>query len=123
MDWLSKYASIAEAERIRRIGALIATAVGRNLASCRGRSFRPERKNDPATSLRSQHPNDEIERRMIAYLSRVEVATPQDFRVALGLSAMTVTRRLAKLRTQGLLAVEGKTRSARYRLNARIGAN
>jgi len=66
---------------------------------------------------------DATERRMLAYLERTGAATPRDFQQALGLSPMTVTRRLARLRSAGLVAVEGQTRSARYRIRTDFAGN
>ena len=60
---------------------------------------------------------------MLAYLERTGAATPRDFQQALGLSPMTVTRRLARLRSAGLVAVEGQTRSARYRIRTDFAGN
>ncbi len=116
MDWLKKYADLPEAERIRRIAALVATAVER--FSSKERSLQTAAANPKVVNASgfdvTRSVGDVTEERMLAYLTRVGAATPRDFQVALGLSPMTVTRRLARLRATGLVVVEGKTRSARY---------
>jgi DNA-binding MarR family transcriptional regulator len=66
---------------------------------------------------------DATEQQVLAYLGRTGTATPRDFQQALGLSPMTVTRRLLRLRSAGLVAVEGQTWSARYRLRTDFAGN
>ncbi len=127
MDWLKKYADIPEAERIRRIAALVATAVARHHVAPPDRDRSATIKGAATVGDRGPEvarlANDPTEQRMLEYLTRVGAATPRDFQVALGLSPMTVTRRLARLRAAGLLSVEGHTRAVRYTLRTDFDAN
>jgi len=66
---------------------------------------------------------DEIEKQIIRHLTLIGYATPLDFSRALGLSPATVFRKLARMRTRGLVLVEGKSRAARYRLAGHGGKN
>ena len=127
MDWLRKYADLPEAERLRRIGALVALAVSRQSAARPGDpdnvlpapvSPLAGERNSPALAG-----SDATERSMIDYLTRVGAATPRDFQVALGLSPMTITRRLARLRKAGLVLAEGQTRAVRYTLRTDYTGN
>lgn len=120
MDLLSlkHYRDIPEPERLRRMGELIATAVIRyyreqrvKAAAQKSAKGEPRKILEPADLV-----SDEIERQMLRYLARVGAATPRDFQVALGVSPMTITRRLARLRATGLLVATGKKRAARYEL-------
>lgn len=117
------YHDMPEAERLRRIGELIATAVIRY--------ERDQRKQRSAARVSRNVPgnekavvvNDRVERAMLGYLSQVGAATPRDFRIALGVSPMTITRRLAHLRAVGLVLATGETRAAVYRLAGDVGRN
>jgi DNA-binding MarR family transcriptional regulator len=66
---------------------------------------------------------DATEWRMLAYLERTGAATPRDFQQALGLSPMTATRRVARLRSAGLVTVDGQTRSASYGIRTDFAGN
>ena len=127
MDWLRKYADLPEAERLRRIGALVALAVSRHRAAQpRDPENAPPAPVSPSAGERNLPAlagSDATERRMIDYLGRVGAATPRDFHVALGLSPMTVTRRLARLRRAGVVLAEGQTRAVRYVLRTDFTAN
>jgi predicted HTH transcriptional regulator len=115
---LKHYRDIPESERLRRIGELIATAVIRFYRDERSKAAAQKAAKgefqkilEPADLV-----SDEIEKQMLRYLTRVGRATPRDFKIALGVSQMTITRRLARLRTAGLLTVAGKRRAARNEL-------
>jgi CRP-like cAMP-binding protein len=119
------YQDLPEAERIRRIGELIGLAILRHCA-------RPPAiaRQNRATRLAKAPPvepwaliTDEVERQMLRYLERVGAATPRDLQVALGLSSMTVTRHLSRLRAAGVLAVTGRTRAVRYQIRTEFSAN
>ena len=120
-----RYAEMPEAERLRRIGELIATAViryereQRSVAPVRrGRDARREEPENPANLV-----TDQTEKEIVRYLARVGGATPRDLCIALGLSGITITRKLARLRVAGLLTVRGKTRAACYRLRSEFERN
>ncbi|MFM8533881.1 MAG: winged helix-turn-helix transcriptional regulator [Acidimicrobiia bacterium] len=126
MDWLTKYAEIPDRERIHRIAEILAVGIERHAR---------QNRLAPAAATAHEQPSaakplsvtalvtDSIGRQILAYLERTGAATPRDFQQALGLSPMTVTRRLARLRSAGLVAVEGQTRSARYRIRTDFAAN
>lgn len=119
------YQELPEAVRIRRIGELIGLAVLRH------GSLPPAiaRQNSATGSVEAQQAEpwalitDKVERQMVRYLERVGAATPRDLQVALGLSSMTVTRHLGRLRAAGVLAVTGRTRAVRYQIRTEFSAN
>ena len=126
MDWLTKYADIPDRERIRRIAEILAVGIERYARQKGAASPAVVEWETPSTAKPlsvAQLVTDSNERRILAYLERTGAATPRDFQQALGLSPMTVTRRLARLRSAGLVAVEGQTRSARYRLRTDFAGN
>ena len=119
------YQELPEAERIRRIGELIGLAVLRH----RGRPRAISRQNSTTGSAEAQPAEpwalitDEVERQMVRYMERVGAATPRDLQVALGLSSMTVTRHLGRLRAAGVLVAKGRTRAVRYQVRTEFSAN
>lgn len=54
--------------------------------------------------------------KLVQLLGTVGEATPMDLCRFLGVSRGVIFRRLARLRKQGVVVVEGKTKAARYRL-------
>jgi len=124
MPFLSfqSYHDMPEAELIRRLARLVASAVQRYERAERIRkTLKPAAAvgTDPFTAQLC----DSVEQRMLQYLGRVGVASPRDFRRALDISAMTVTRRIARLRHAGLIVGEGATRATVYRLTGDSGRN
>lgn len=122
------YADIPHTERIRRIGELIATAVTRYYQSYQSQPAATKRQNNADAESGSAPDSvglvtDETEKRIIQYLTRVGAATPRDLHVALGVSPMTITRRLARLKAAGIVSVTGKIRSARYQLRNNSSQN
>ena len=119
------YAEVPESERVRRIAALLATAVRRFYQDKSEQSVareQPPLRRETGVDA-AQLVTDETERRIVAYLARVGAVSPHDLKVALGLSAITVTRRLARLRSSGVLSVTGQTRSVRYALCSDFSVN
>lgn len=119
------YQDLPEAERIRRIGELIGLAILRHRSRPPATAYQ-----NRATGLAEALPaepwaliTDEVERRMLRYLERVGAATTRDLQVALGLSSMTVTRHLGRLRAAGVLVVTGRTRAVRYQIRTEFSAN
>lgn len=114
--------NLTEAERIRRIGELLVTAV------IRYRHLHPEEFEKPVRFPRDPDReaaggfdpvgfvSDESEKRILHYLAVVGTASPKDFQVALEMSSATVTRKLLRLRASNLVAVSGKTNAVRYQL-------
>ena len=119
------YEEMSEPERVLRIAALLATAVRRFYQDKSEQSvareqlpLRRETGVDAAELV-----TDETERRIVAYLARVGAALSPWVESCSRLSAMTVTRRLAHLRSSGLLSVTGQTRSVRYALCSDFSVN
>lgn len=119
------YANVPDAERIRRIGEMIATAVTRYYQSQPAATNRQNKVGAEPSNARDpvQLVIDETEKRIIQYLTRVGMATPRDLHVALAVSPMTITRRLARLKAAGIVLVTGKIRSARYQLRNNSSQN
>ncbi|EIP99251.1 hypothetical protein OpiT1DRAFT_03764 [Opitutaceae bacterium TAV1] len=109
--------NLTDGERFRRIGELLAIAI------IRYRHLHPEEFEKHSRSCRPSHQHDpdrlvadESEKRILSYLSVVGTATPKDFRMALGMPRMSVTRKLERLRSAKLVTASGKTRAVRYAL-------
>ena len=108
---------------LRRIGALLATAIARS-----GR-LRPQPAPNPKCVGAQPAPpvdpwqlvSDPLERQVMRYLTLTGPASPRELVSALGLNRRTVARKLARLRTMGVCEVTGKTRAARYRLRPEFG--
>lgn len=123
---MNPYDSLPEAERIRRIGELLATAAIRYLRDKdQELASRQTQPSPPAAHIVEVWDlvDDETEKQVLRYLSVHIVAVPAEISLALNISAMTLTRRLARLREAGLIMVSGKTRNARYELAPRVGNN
>lgn len=122
----SRYANLAENERLDRIAILIAKAVvlfrrderlaGKASALDGGEAAEP-------ISDVTDMVTDEMEKQILRYLGRLAPATPRNVGIALNLSRQTVARKLERLRNAGLVTVTGKTRRARYELAGRRGNN
>lgn len=122
MNPFDRNQNLTASERIQRIGELLAIAV------MRYRRLHPEEFPDrprfgcsgrPETAAsfdRGYFVSDESEKRILNYLSRIGAAAPRDFQVALGISRISVIRKLARLRAANLVTVSGKTRAIRYEL-------
>lgn len=118
---VNRFAAMPEEERLDLIAALVAKAVahfkhgerpaGKNVCDAPSVGAAP-------TLDVSELVSDEIEKQMLRYLARVGFASPVTFKMVLGLSRQTVTRKLRHLRTTGVVVVVGKTRLARYELAA-----
>lgn len=117
-------ARLAEADRIQQIGELVATAVIRH---CRRQ--RIEQWPGPGKQAASQTEapqfllGDETERRIVRFIATAGSAAPLHLCAGLGLPRATVTRKLTRLRTAGVLVVTGRTKGARYRLRHRFEEN
>lgn len=112
------YVTMPYPERCREIGDLLGKALVGRFRQLRLQQLAHPHENAKAprsldlTALVS----DEAEQKMIRHLMIAGDATPVEFRAALGLSRATVFRRLVRLRESGMVSLEGKFRTARYRL-------
>jgi DNA-binding transcriptional ArsR family regulator len=109
---------LPEEERLQQIAQLLAVAAIRY-------SRRQPREAKPSPPLASDVPvpiwdlvEDEVEKKILRFIHLKLSVEPAQIREALGISAMTLTRRLARLRQAGLIQVDGRKRSARYGLVA-----
>ena len=120
----TRFDRLSESEILRRIGALLATAIARSghllsrPAVPRVSGGSEPRSVDPLQLLR-----DPLERQVVQYLLRAGPTSPRELCVALGLSGRTVARKLARLRATGMCEVIGKTKAARYRLRTEFSGN
>lgn len=113
---LKPYRHLSEDERIRQIGELLATAALRYLRSQPPRSPRDERL-DPVSVPVWDLVEDELERQILRYLAQQIAAPPAAIGNALNLHSKCLERRLARLRSVGLVIVSGRTRNAYYSLS------
>lgn len=67
--------------------------------------------------------DDEVEKRVLRYISVHVVASPRDIEQALGIPHVTLARRLSRLRAAGIIHASGRTRGAQYCLAAHKGTN
>lgn len=120
-----RFDRLPEAEILRRIGALLATAIVRSgqLRSQHAKG-RAARGNEPASRIDPLRLiADPVERQIAEYLRFTGAASPVELRQALGLRRRSLTRALARLRRSGLCEVVGKTRAAHYQLRSDFGRN
>ena len=108
-------ARLAEADRIRQIGELVATAVDRFCRRLRVEGRPGPRAPSPAEA-RLDLVGDETEKRIVRFIATAGSAAPHHLCAGLDLARATVTRKLTRLRTAGVLVVAGRTKGARYRL-------
>ena len=121
----TRFDRLPEAEILRRIGALLATAIvrsgrlrSRNAKVRADRDDEPDARIDPLRLIA-----DPLERRIAEYLHFTGAASPVELRQALGLRPRSLTRALARLRRGGLCEVVGQTRAARYQLRSDFAQN
>lgn len=121
---LTRFDHLTEAEVLRRIGALLATALVRNgrlrsagVASPADGGTTPP-VDDPARLV-----GDATEQQIVRYLALTGPASPRELSTSLGLARRTVARKLARLRAAGLCVVSGETKAAHYRLRTDCSRN
>lgn len=114
----TRFDRLTDAQILRRIGALLATAIVRsgrlrsqNAKVRDGLGKEPESRIDHLRLIA-----DPLERKIADYLRITGAASPAELKRALGLRGRSLTRALARLRSGGLCEVAGRTRAARYRL-------
>ena len=109
----TRFDRLTDAQILRRIGALLATAIVR---SGRLRSQNAKVRDGLGTEPESRIDHLRLERKIADYLRITGAASPAELKRALGLRGRSLTRALARLRSGGLCEVAGRTRAARYRL-------
>lgn len=122
---LHEYKTMSYPERCQRIGDLLGKAAVRYFRQQRlAEKTRLALPADVATPVDiAMLVSDETEKRILQYVNRTGSATPHDLCVALDVNRRTITRKLARLRTSGILAAQGKTNAARYELRGPQGEN
>jgi hypothetical protein len=121
----TRFDGLSEPEILRRIGALLATAIVRS-GRLRSRNAKvpPDRGNHPALEVDPLRLiADPLERQISEYLRYTGTASPVELRQALGLRPRSLTRALARLRRGSLCEVVGQTRAARYQLRSDFAQN
>jgi CRP-like cAMP-binding protein len=124
-----RFAHLSEEEVLRRIGELLAIAIGRfeEQERLKPSAARATLMAPPPSDGRTLDPgelvHDELERQLVTYLAKVGTATPREMGAVLGLTKRTIARKLAHLRAAGLCQVEGRTRMTCYRLRTDFSAN
>ncbi|MFA5264818.1 MAG: hypothetical protein WC378_13425 [Opitutaceae bacterium] len=115
---LYDYKTMPYPERCQRIGELLGKAVVGLLREQRIAALdrSPGVPHRVAEIDLAEMVSDKTERQIIRHLMLAGEASPQDFCAVLHISPATSFRKLARLRTAGLVTVEGKTQAARYRL-------
>jgi hypothetical protein len=126
---LDRFDRLNDEEILRRIGDLLAVAIGRREEQ---RLLRERTAPMPAASgakidLQRLAPphliRDDLERRIVAHLGKVGRATSRELAAVVGCTGRTMARKLTRLRAAGLCQVEGRSRMACYRLRTDFGAN
>ncbi|MDI1320462.1 MAG: helix-turn-helix domain-containing protein [bacterium] len=124
-----RFDRLTEEEVVRRIGDLLAIAIGRFEEQQRLRAIAAAASPAPSTTLASnqfdplQLVRDELERQVIAHLRKVGSASPRELAAVLGLNRRTISRKLARLCSAGLCQGEGRTRMTCYRLRTEFADN
>ena len=116
-----RFDHLSESEVIRRIGELLATAVGRLRQGPAGAHVAAVADSRPAGQF--DLVGDPIEQEIVRYLGRMGQGTAPELRAELGVSRSVLAHRLAHLRKSGLCVVSGRARSTRYALRTDFGDN
>jgi hypothetical protein len=115
---------LSEEQVIRRIGALLAKAllrsrhVGAALTSAGQPAYAPVTPVNPLELLR-----DDTERQIVSFLQCAGPTSPLLIGRTLDIPQRVITRRLTRLRANGVCEVEGKTRAVRYRVRDDFSGN
>lgn len=120
-----RFEHMSENDILRKIGELLATALIRR--GCLGPGPSPPADTSANGSASSVDPlhllSDDVDRQIARYLQFAGSTSPHLIGRALGISMRALSRRLARLRANGLCEVVGKTRAARYRFRVDHGGN
>lgn len=117
----SPFSHLPEEERLQQIAELLAAGALR-YARRQGGTVRPMAIAPPTRQIWDMV-DDDLEKQILRFLQQQVSAEPVQIRAALGLPEMTLARRLARLRSAGLIHVSGRTRRARYELAPAAGRN
>jgi CRP-like cAMP-binding protein len=115
---------LSEEQVIRRIGALLAKALLRSrhlsvaLASSGQPANAPAPPVNPLALLR-----DDTERQIVSFLQCAGPTSPVLIGRTLGIPQRVITRRLTRLRANGVCEVEGRTRAVRYQVRDDFSGN
>jgi predicted HTH transcriptional regulator len=122
---LHEYKTMPYPERCQRIGDLLGKAAVRYFRQQRlAKNTRLALPANVVTPVEiATLVSDETEKRILQYVSRTGSATPHDLCVALDVNRRTITRKLARLRTSGILVAQGRTNAARYEFRGPLGEN
>lgn len=119
------YLHLSDEERLRQIGEILHLAV-----RLYWRRERLAGRVAPAGMIDQSEPrkaadltDDETEKNILRYLTRMVSAPPTQIGAELGLTRSTLGRKLARLKRCGLVMVLGKTKGARYGLAGPPGRN
>jgi CRP-like cAMP-binding protein len=118
-----RFDHLSEAEVIRRIGAILATAF---LRSERLRCQPPKSGGAPMATARTDQGallRDDTERQIVKFLQCAGPTSPLVLARTLGISQKVITRRLTRLRASGVCEVGGRTRAVRYRVRDDFSGN
>jgi hypothetical protein len=120
-----RFDHLSEGEVLRRIGALLATALAR---SGRLRRGAVATSGDAVTTVAApvdpvELIRDPVARRVAHFLRMSGPATPGELAATLEIKRRTLARKLHLLRTGGLCVVTGQTRNARYAVRTDFAAN
>lgn len=121
----TRFDHLSEAEILRRIGELLATALVRSGQLTRSPKTLAGRSSTPVAAGADWMDliGDPIERQLARYLQCAGPTAPRQLIAALGLSRRTAARKLTRLRASGICDVIGSTRGARYQLRADHSSN
>lgn len=114
----TRFEHLSEAEILRRIGELLASALVRSGRLGRDPNRLARRSSPPAAARVNLVDliGDPIERQLARYLQCAGPTAPRELIAAFGLSRRTAARKLTRLRANGICEVIGSTRGARYQL-------
>jgi len=114
MKWVPPARDLTEEQRLSEIAAIIAAGTVRSLLAARRNGGGEERRD--AFPEPWELVQDEFERKILRYLQHHGSVEPVRIRRDLNLTSITLYRRLARLRSAGIVRVCGRTRGARYEL-------
>jgi CRP-like cAMP-binding protein len=115
---------LSEEQVIRRIGALLAKALlrSRHVGAALASAGHPANALTPPVNP-LQLLRDDTERQIVSFLQCAGPTSPMLIGRTLGIPQRVITRRLTRLRANGVCEVEGKTRAVRYRVRSDFSGN